>query len=178
MAWLKLAVSLLLLALANASRPGNRRRETTDSLRMFTAFPHAVAVFTTKNDTSFKCLSTTRRHFNPRQKTVTYVWHFKNNTGHRRRDVVFDVDFSQTPGQGTFFINNDKTRPFTAIYNYSDYRACAVITTPYEGHDHCSMWVKRARVHNIPQHCLDKYEEICGIGENLVDRDICRDDDD
>ncbi|XP_049527230.1 uncharacterized protein LOC119459344 isoform X2 [Dermacentor silvarum] len=149
MAWLKLAVSLLLLALANASRPGNRRRETTDSLRMFTAFPHAVAVFTTKNDTSFKCLSTTRRHFNPRQKTVTYVWHFKNNTGHRRRDVVFDVDFSQTPGQGTFFINND-----------------------------CSMWVKRARVHNIPQHCLDKYEEICGIGENLVDRDICRDDDD
>ncbi|XP_065295049.1 uncharacterized protein [Dermacentor albipictus] len=178
MAWLKLAVCLLLFALATANLPGNRRRETTDSLRMFSAFPHAVAVFTTKNDTSFKCLSTTRRHFDPLKKTVTYVWHFKNYTGHQRRDVVFDVDFSGTPGQGTFFINNNKTRPFTAFYKYSDYRTCAVIITPYGGHDHCSMWVRRAWVHNVPQHCLNNYEEICGIGDNLVDRDICRDDDD
>uniref|UniRef100_A0A131Z3C8 Lipocalin n=1 Tax=Rhipicephalus appendiculatus TaxID=34631 RepID=A0A131Z3C8_RHIAP len=178
MVLLKLALCVLLYGFASANPPANRPRGNADSVRMFATFPHAVAVFTTQNDTSFKCLSATRRNFKPREKTVTYVWHFKNHTGHQRRDVVFDVDFSETPGEGTFFVNNDKTRPFRAIYKYSDYTTCAVISFPYGEKDHCTMWMKRARVHNVPQHCLDKYEEICDIGVHLVDRDICRDDDD
>ncbi|KAL3224312.1 hypothetical protein MRX96_026638 [Rhipicephalus microplus] len=132
---LKLDLCVLLHSLAYANPPANRRRENTDSVRLFATFPHAVVVFTTLNETCFKCLSATRRNFRSREKTVTYVWHLKNHTGHPRKDVVFDINFAETPGEGTFFVNNDKTRPFRALYKYSDYSTCAVCERHFEAED-------------------------------------------
>ncbi|KAH6925531.1 hypothetical protein HPB50_006713 [Hyalomma asiaticum] len=72
----------------------------------------------------------------------------------------------------------DKTRPHKAVYIYSDYATCTVISFAYEGKDYCTMWVKRERVLDVHQKCLEKYNEICRVGVTLFDRETCRDDDD
>uniref|UniRef100_G3MSI2 Lipocalin n=1 Tax=Amblyomma maculatum TaxID=34609 RepID=G3MSI2_AMBMU len=163
MAWLNYAVCFLLFVLGTARRDTNHDRERTDSTRMFAAFPHVVAVFTSNNHTSFKCLSATRTRFNAHNKTATYIWHLKAHSGHPRKDVSFDISFGETPGQGTFVLNNDTANPHTAYYRYSDYRTCAVTESPYDGSDHCTLWVKKNVKHNVPRHCLDKYEETCDV---------------
>ncbi|KAK8772017.1 hypothetical protein V5799_021920 [Amblyomma americanum] len=44
---------------------------------MFGVFRRAIAISSSSNDTSFKCLSATLTHYDPRTKKATYVWHLK-----------------------------------------------------------------------------------------------------
>ncbi|XP_077520991.1 uncharacterized protein LOC144132453 [Amblyomma americanum] len=178
MTWLNHSLCFVLFVLAVADRENNLGREHTDSTRMFGALRHVVAVFTSNNHTSFKCLSATRTRFDAEAKTATYIWHLKAHSGHRRKDVPFDISFGGTPGQGTFVVNNDTANAHTAYYRYSDYRTCAITQSPYDGSDHCTLWVKKNFKHNVPRHCLDKYEETCDVRVPLIDRDLCKDEDD
>uniref|UniRef100_G3MRL9 Lipocalin/cytosolic fatty-acid binding domain-containing protein n=1 Tax=Amblyomma maculatum TaxID=34609 RepID=G3MRL9_AMBMU len=178
MAFLNIGITLLLFVLAAAIPPANRRRGSMDNSRVFTAFPHAVAAFTSSNDTALKCSSATRTHFDPQAGRVSYAWHLKAHSGHPRRDIIFDVSFGPTPGEALVTVNNDTSRSFTALYEYSDYDNCVVAKIPYEGHQQCTLWVKKSLKHNIPRHCLDKYDESCDYRVPLIDRDICNDEDD
>ncbi|KAK8757904.1 hypothetical protein V5799_004464, partial [Amblyomma americanum] len=136
MAVLNIGIVISLIALAIAVPPANRLSEGTDNLRVFTAFPNAVAAFTSSNDTVFKCSTATRTHFNPQAGTVTYVWHFKAHSGHRQRDVVFNIKFGDAPGRGIWNVDNDTAHNYTAYYEYSDYETCVVMKFTFEGHEH------------------------------------------
>ncbi|KAK8770043.1 hypothetical protein V5799_013493 [Amblyomma americanum] len=177
MVWLKVGFGLLLFALASAVPPGNRRRDPTDLFKLYTAFPNAVAIFTSSNHSSFKCLTATRRAFDPKAKTATYVWHFKGHSGHKRKDVSFHLFREDTPGQDTYYLNDDKSREYTVIYEYTDYKTCVVLKLPYENHDHCMLWVRRSVINNVPKDCLENYEDICDVRVPLNDKNLCKDDD-
>ncbi|XP_077523083.1 uncharacterized protein LOC144133895 [Amblyomma americanum] len=105
MAWLNTGICFVLFVLPTAVRPANHNRESVNTLRVFSPFPHGVAVFTSSNDTVFKCMSATRTHFNPEAGTVTYVWHLKAHSGHPKRDIVVDLSFGVAPGQAAYFVN-------------------------------------------------------------------------
>ncbi|XP_077520993.1 uncharacterized protein LOC144132455 [Amblyomma americanum] len=174
MAWLNFGACLSLLVLATVVPPAKGEREHVDSLRMFSALPHAVTAFTSSNDTAFKCSSIIRTLFDARAKTVTYVMSFKAHSGHRGREVIFDVSFGEKPGQGAFFVNQDTAQSYTGSYEYSDYATCAVIAFPFEGQQLCTLWVKEAVKYNIPKHCLDKYEQACEYRVPQIDRSLCK----
>ncbi|KAH7941411.1 hypothetical protein HPB49_013390 [Dermacentor silvarum] len=74
--------------------------------RLFAAFPHAVAVFTSNNHTSFKCLSAKRTQFDPATGTATYVWHLKAHSGHKRKDVAFNLAPGDTPDTSVYYLND------------------------------------------------------------------------
>ncbi|XP_049527635.1 uncharacterized protein LOC125947259 [Dermacentor silvarum] len=177
MAFLNISVCFFLLVLATADPKPNRSREPTDSKRLFAAFPHAVAVFTSNNHTSFKCLSAKRTQFDPATGTATYVWHLKAHSGHKRKDVAFNLAPGDTPDTSVYYLNDDKAHQYKAYYGFTDYKTCVVLKVPYDNHEHCMLWVRRAVVHNVPQDCLEHYEGTCDIRVPLVDKDICKDDD-
>uniref|UniRef100_A0A6M2E6L6 Putative lipocalin-5 1 n=1 Tax=Amblyomma tuberculatum TaxID=48802 RepID=A0A6M2E6L6_9ACAR len=139
MVWLKAGVCLLLFALADAGPTRNSRHDSTDyakissvlSTQLYAAFPRPVAIFTSSNHASFKCLSATRTAFDPNVKSATYVWHFKPHSGHKGKDVRLNFFPGDTPGQ-KFYLNDDKAREFTVLFEYTDYKACAVVKLPYE----------------------------------------------
>ncbi|XP_049527608.1 uncharacterized protein LOC125947239 [Dermacentor silvarum] len=147
------------------------------SVKLFAAFPHAVAVFTSNNHTSFKCLSAKRTQFDPATGTATYVWHLKAHSGHKRKDVAFNLAPGDTPDTSVYYLNDDKAHQYKAYYGFTDYKTCVVLKVPYDNHEHCMLWVRRAVVHNVPQDCLEHYEGTCDIRVPLVDKDICKDDD-
>ncbi|XP_050038143.1 uncharacterized protein [Dermacentor andersoni] len=175
MGWWNAATCVVLAVLVTAIIAANRR-EPTDAFRMIGAFPRAVSISTSSNDSSFKCLSAIRTHFDPQAKKATYVWRLRDDEGRVKKNVSFDIEEGNSIDQVTYFVDNDRTRPFTAYYNYTDYKNCMIIIVPYNGHDHCMLWVKRVIAHSVPQHCLERYEENCEVRVPTFENDLCKDD--
>ncbi|KAL1485465.1 hypothetical protein MTO96_047310, partial [Rhipicephalus appendiculatus] len=92
---------------------------------MIGAFPHVVAISSSNNDTSFKCLAATRTHFDLEAKRAVYVWHLGGSrAATATRNVTFNIEAGNAPDQTTYFIDNDRTHLYTAYYNYTDYENC------------------------------------------------------
>ncbi|KAK8769229.1 hypothetical protein V5799_014306 [Amblyomma americanum] len=113
--------------------------------QMFNAFRRMVAISSSTNDTSFKCMTATLTRYNPLEKKATYVWHLKARGDKPARNVTFDIEGSDIPDQVTYFVDNDQTQRFTAYYHYTDYRNCMVITVPYNNHNRKTMGLSTAR---------------------------------
>ncbi|KAH6926775.1 hypothetical protein HPB50_022160 [Hyalomma asiaticum] len=175
MGWSNVGTCAVLALLVGAIIAANLR-ERTDAFRMIGAFPRPVTISTSTNDTSFKCLSAVRTHFDLKAKRATYVWRLRDDQGKVKKNVSFDIEEGNEIDQVTYYVDNDRTRPYTAYYNYTDYQNCMIIIVPYNGHDHCMMWVKRAVAHDVPQHCVDRYEENCDVRVTTYDNDLCKDD--
>uniref|UniRef100_A0A6G5A390 Putative lipocalin n=1 Tax=Rhipicephalus microplus TaxID=6941 RepID=A0A6G5A390_RHIMP len=152
------------------------RGERTDAFRVIEAFSRPVSIYKDSNNSPFKCLSATRTRFDPQAKEATYIWHLKDDHGKVKQNVSFDVEKGKEFDQVTFYVDDDRTQPFTAYLNYTDYQNCIVVIVPYSGHNHCMMWLQRRVAHNVPQNCLDKYEEKCGVKIPTFDSDLCKDD--
>uniref|UniRef100_A0A023GA46 Putative lipocalin-5 1 n=1 Tax=Amblyomma triste TaxID=251400 RepID=A0A023GA46_AMBTT len=176
MGWLNLSACMLFAGIITTNIVADRRREPTDGFRMFGLFRKVVAISSSSNDTSFKCLRATLTSYNLEEKKATYVWHLKARGEKPARNITFDIEGGDIPDQATYFVNNDRTRPHTAYYNYTDYENCMVMIVPYNDHDHCLLWVKRSVVHNVPQNCLDNYEETCDVRIPQYEHDLCGDD--
>uniref|UniRef100_A0A6G5A4I4 Putative lipocalin 35 lipocalin n=1 Tax=Rhipicephalus microplus TaxID=6941 RepID=A0A6G5A4I4_RHIMP len=175
MGWLNTGASVMFAVIVTGSIVTHHPpREPTDAFRMLGAFPRVVAISSSNNDTSFKCLAATRTHFDLEAKKASYVWHLGgSHAATATRNVTFDIQAGNAPDQTTYFIDNDRTRPYTAYYNYTDYETCMVMIVPYNNHDHCLLWVKPAVTHAVPRHCLDNYEETCDVRVPQYDNDLC-----
>ncbi|XP_075556914.1 uncharacterized protein LOC142589004 [Dermacentor variabilis] len=175
MGWLNIGACVTLSVIVTASVVTNRpQREPTDGFRMLGAFPRVVAISSSNNDTSFKCLTATRTHFDLEAKRATYVWHLGGSRASTaKRNATFDIQAGNAPDQVTYYVDNDLTRPYTAFYNYTDYETCMVTIVPYDNHDHCLLWVKPALSHDVPRHCLDHYEQTCEVRVPQFDNDLC-----
>ncbi|KAL3246992.1 hypothetical protein MRX96_057340 [Rhipicephalus microplus] len=150
MSWLKFTIGVFLVGVATVTGTQNQLPDGVDSFRMIGAFPNVVAVYTSTNDSSFKCLSATRTNYDSEAKTASYVWPLR---GH-----------------------GDNSRVYTGHHHYTDYQNCMVMTIKYRDHDHCLLWVKRSVAHAVPQNCLDHYEAKCDVRVPTFDNDLCRDD--
>nr|XP_050038221.2 uncharacterized protein LOC126535380 [Dermacentor andersoni] len=176
MSWLRLGAVLLLLGLATVIPTANNHRERLDSFRMIGAFPKVVAIYTSTNDSSFKCLTGIRTSFNLEAKTATYVWPLRGHAGTERRTVVFNITAGNVTDQTTYFVDGDSSRLYTGYHHYTDYENCMVMTVRYHDHDHCLLWVKRSVANEVPQNCLQNYEANCDVRIPTFDNDLCRDD--
>ncbi|XP_037499690.1 uncharacterized protein LOC119373698 [Rhipicephalus sanguineus] len=176
MAWLKLAIGVVLFGLATATPTLNQQRERVDSFRMIGAFPKVVAISTSTNDSSFKCLSAIRTNYDGEAKTATYVWPLRGHGGTERRNVTFTITPGDVSDETKYFVDDDNSRVYTGYHHYTDYQNCMVMTVKYREHDHCLLWVKRSVAHAVPQNCLDNYEAKCDVRVPIFDNDLCHDD--
>ncbi|KAL1477304.1 hypothetical protein MTO96_035838 [Rhipicephalus appendiculatus] len=160
MGWSNVGTCVVLAVLVGAIIAANRR-ERTDAFRMIGAFPRPVSISTSSNDSSFKCLSAIRTHFDPQAKKATYVWRLRDDRGRVKKNVSFDIEEGNE-------IDQIELAPFTAYYNYTDYQNCMIIIVHYSGHDRFA--------HHVPQNCLDEYEENCDVRVPTYDNDLCKDD--
>ncbi|KAK8770483.1 hypothetical protein V5799_013052 [Amblyomma americanum] len=174
--WMKAGAGLLLLGLAVATPVAHHRREPLDSFRMLAAFPRVVAIYTSTNDSDFKCLVGIRTSFDMQAKTASYLWPLKGHGGTKRRNVTFDITPGNVTDQTTYYVDGDNTRLHTGYHHYTDYRNCMVMTIRYRNHDHCLLWVKRSVVHSIPQDCVENYEAVCEVRVPTFDNELCSDD--
>nr|XP_037275063.1 uncharacterized protein LOC119167651 [Rhipicephalus microplus] len=176
MSWLKFTIGVFLVGVATVTGTQNQLPDGVDSFRMIGAFPNVVAVYTSTNDSSFKCLSATRTNYDSEAKTASYVWPLRGHGGTERRNVTFIITPGEVRNQTKYFVDDDNSRVYTGYHHYTDYQNCMVMTIKYRDHDHCLLWVKRSVAHAVPQNCLDHYEAKCYVRVPTFDNDLCRDD--
>ncbi|XP_065295050.1 uncharacterized protein [Dermacentor albipictus] len=172
MTLLKLVACMMLATLVTASvlpKP----RQPVDVFRMMAHFPRAVIVYASTNETALKCATTTRTYFDPGAKKATYVWDLKSDGYSVTGNIRYDVEEGNSPDAATFFVENDRTRPYTAICVYTDYNTCFVLKMPFQGQEQCMLWVKPAVIDSIPGHCRNKYKQNCPVRFPTYNNDLC-----
>ncbi|KAH6926773.1 hypothetical protein HPB50_022158 [Hyalomma asiaticum] len=130
---------------------------------MLEAFPQAVSIYTSTNDTDLLCVTWNHTYLDLGLKKATFVWDLKGHRGSVKRNVTFDVEEGEAPDLLTYYIDNDRTQPLTGRCIYSDYDTCAVINLSFLGHDQCMLWVKPSVVHRVPRRCRNTYKQKCRV---------------
>ncbi|XP_049528026.1 uncharacterized protein LOC125947404 [Dermacentor silvarum] len=146
---------------------------------MINNFENPVAIFTSSDEADLECVSARRTHFNWETRTATYVWILKGHRGTQRRPLRFDAWQGPQPNQVNFLLKGNPSKEGTATVHYTDYKNCFVATFPssvYGGQ--CMMWVTKEVEDNVPQDCIDQFEDICDVEVSAYNHDLCKDDDD
>ncbi|XP_037280330.2 uncharacterized protein LOC119173637 [Rhipicephalus microplus] len=168
------AVAVLLVARSDAGNgPHLLQREAPDAFEVFAAFPYAVGISDTNNDTIFECLSATRKDFDPVAKTVTYVWSLSDGPG-KRKHVGFHHTAGATPDATNFTVGKS-TNMEVAYIVWSDYKDCAITDVPHFA-EQCTLWVSKVVEDLVPLYCLKQFHDVCGVVVPLHDSDLCEDD--
>uniref|UniRef100_A0A131YNS3 Lipocalin n=1 Tax=Rhipicephalus appendiculatus TaxID=34631 RepID=A0A131YNS3_RHIAP len=134
-------------------------RNQTNAFQVFDIFADGVAVYTSSNDPSLKCLTAERQEYKPNKKVV-YTWKLNGDQGSKKETYV--VEYYPGPTNDTVFaiVNNDEKHPMLVKLDYSNNKNCVVANFPYKG-EVCILWVPKAYVSSVPQECVDQFEDIC-----------------
>ncbi|KAL3246927.1 hypothetical protein MRX96_057369 [Rhipicephalus microplus] len=94
MSWLKFTIGVFLVGVATVTATQNQLPDG-----MIGTFPNVVAIYTSTNDSSFKCLSAIRTNYDSEAKTASYVWPLRGHGGTERRNVTFIITPGEVPNQ-------------------------------------------------------------------------------
>uniref|UniRef100_G3MSK1 Lipocalin/cytosolic fatty-acid binding domain-containing protein n=1 Tax=Amblyomma maculatum TaxID=34609 RepID=G3MSK1_AMBMU len=140
-------------------------------------FETPVLILASSDDAELECLSARLTHFNEAARTATYVWNIKGHKGSQKRIRSFDLRQGKELNQVDF---KEKDGPSgTVTVPYSDMKNCFIGTFPtvlYGGQ--CMMWVRKEVEDNVPQNCIDEFEDICDVEVSEYNHDLCQDNDD
>uniref|UniRef100_A0A023G9C4 Putative lipocalin-5 1 n=1 Tax=Amblyomma triste TaxID=251400 RepID=A0A023G9C4_AMBTT len=153
--------------------PHEQQREIPSIAEVVALFRDSIALMDIDNDSILDCLTARRIQYDPDVWSATYLWNVAASNGERLHFPVyltaadtpdnFNISTSIKPGQ--FFIGHTY---------YFDGESCVVISMPHLGNQ-CTLWVTKERKDSIPDECMEQFEKNCGNGNNLHDRDTCKD---
>ncbi|XP_077533109.1 uncharacterized protein LOC144145395 [Haemaphysalis longicornis] len=161
-------------ALRAGSGPNKLQRDVPDAFKAFGAFPYAIGITDSNNDTIFECLTAIRTEYDYEAKTVTYVWSLNDGPEHTRKHYAFHYTAGATPDTANFSVGKDEV-PEVKYVRYTDYKDC-VITEASHFAEECTLWVSKEVEDLVPVHCLEQFGDICGFAVPLHDADLCEDD--
>ncbi|XP_077492418.1 uncharacterized protein LOC144103624 [Amblyomma americanum] len=172
-----LAAACLCLALIHTvSAFGEHRlhRDPVNAFKIFDLFPEAVAVYTSSHDPSLECLTAKRSLYQP-NKRVAYTWSLKGHGGSQKGEHV--LTYFPGPSKDTVIgiANRDTKHPLHVKYDYTNNKNCVVANFPYKG-EVCILWVRSEVVADVPQECIDQYQDICSDKVPAYHEDQCKND--
>ncbi|XP_077512309.1 uncharacterized protein LOC144123331 [Amblyomma americanum] len=162
----------LLLAFSSASCK-EKRHDTVDAFKSLENFEYAVALYDIDNDGDLDCLNAVRTEFEREPKSATYVLSLKGPNGQNVRNYTYFLRPGHTPDRNVVVIDNDFDHPLNDRYVYSDYENCIIMKFPLEDREACVLWVSSAVKDDVPQTCVDQFQENCSEGTPTYDKDSC-----
>ncbi|KAL1439530.1 hypothetical protein MTO96_001295 [Rhipicephalus appendiculatus] len=149
------------------------RHEVADASKVFEKFPSAVAIFDQDLDGDLDCVTAVRTDLNPETHESTYIWILKGLNGNTPENITLHVKPGATPDTFSLTTGNDNANEQTADFLYTDYKDCLVVNIPYKNTEQCMLWVADARKDDIPQSCVDYYEDNCDTEKTAYVKDVC-----
>uniref|UniRef100_L7LQA7 Putative group ii salivary lipocalin n=1 Tax=Rhipicephalus pulchellus TaxID=72859 RepID=L7LQA7_RHIPC len=150
-------------------------RHVTDAFELFAKIPYVALEYTSSDDPEFPCLTNKQVQLDRQEKTATYVWMFRGFGETDKKNVTFYLKGTDLLDTVTFTLDNDEENSFIAKFVYTDYKTCVIVELPYDG-DQCQLWAGVEHKNNVPQHCLEKLDEICGATVEVYNEQLCKDD--
>ncbi|XP_077554180.1 uncharacterized protein LOC144169055 [Haemaphysalis longicornis] len=148
------------------------QRETPDVFKLFEIFDYVVAIFDQDGDGDLDCLTNVRTYLNQDIPYSTYVWMLKDHDGKNRKNVTMHMFAGRSKDESVFFMD-DNPKKNVAKFIYTDYKECVVMTVPYNDIEQCMLWVTDEVKSNIPEHCIEQYDDICPVPSWVFDEETC-----
>ncbi|KAH7961748.1 hypothetical protein HPB52_011864 [Rhipicephalus sanguineus] len=155
--------------LAQGEAKRRLQHDVTDAFKMFRNFPVAIAMFDTDKDGDLDCLATVRSNFDEEGHKATYTWLLPGLNGHEKKNITFDLREGASPDKPIYTPEDGDGSDKVANFIYSDNKQCTVLEIPYKNELQCILWVNPKIVKDVPQHCLDYYEDNCDMPNPAYD---------
>ncbi|KAL1458846.1 hypothetical protein MTO96_027657 [Rhipicephalus appendiculatus] len=130
--------------LAQGEAKHRLQHDVTDAFKMFKNFPVAIAVFDADKDGDLDCVVSVRSTYDEEGHTATYTWLLPGFNGHEKQNITFNLREGASPDKPVY--------------------------TP---EDECMLWMSQEAVKDIPQNCVDHFEDNCDIKNPAYDEDSC-----
>ncbi|KAL1445225.1 hypothetical protein MTO96_029287 [Rhipicephalus appendiculatus] len=105
-------------------------------------------------------------------KQGEYTWVLKNEQGKPKKKITFYLSEGSSPDKFTYKVGSEDADPEEATFKYTDYVHCSVLEMPFHGHQ-CILWSSETSKDSLPQECMEKFTNICGVGIPLYKKDLC-----
>ncbi|XP_077554179.1 uncharacterized protein LOC144169054 [Haemaphysalis longicornis] len=159
---------------ASAGPRSSLPRDTPDVFKLFDHFDYVVAIFDQDEDGDLDCVTNVRTQLDMDVPSATYVWMLKGLNGKERRNATLHMFAGQAQDESQFTWDDESTVN-VAHFIYTDYKDCVVVDIPFNNIQQCMLWVTNEVKHNIPQHCVEHYDDICPDPIWKFDRESCGD---
>ncbi|XP_077535376.1 uncharacterized protein LOC144147178 isoform X3 [Haemaphysalis longicornis] len=161
-------------ALRAGSGPNKLQRDVPDAFKAYGAFPYAVAITDSNNDTIFECLAAERTEFDYEAKTATYIWFVSDGPEKSRNGYPFYYTEGPTLDSANYVVGKDGVSQVEYV-RYTDYKDCLISEASYFG-EQCTLWVSKEVQDLVPEHCLEQFGDICGFAVPVYAADLCEED--
>ncbi|XP_077515171.1 uncharacterized protein LOC144125558 [Amblyomma americanum] len=149
------------------------KHDTVDAFKIFENFPSAVALYDIDQDGDLDCMTAERTELSNNPRHATYILSLKGLNGHQARNITFHITPGPTPDIKLFTVNEDYDHELQGRFIYTDYVNCAIDEFPIDNRQECILWVNTEVKDNVPQSCLDQFQENCENGVLAYDEDSC-----
>ncbi|XP_077552753.1 uncharacterized protein LOC144167332 isoform X2 [Haemaphysalis longicornis] len=138
-------------------------------------FPEAVAVLTSSEDPSMKCATATRSKYDKTGMKAEYIWNLNGDQGHGTETFTIAYLPGKQKDHVKGFVDGDRKNPYDVKFDYTNRKNCMVARFPYNG-DQCVLWVLPSVKDEVPQECIDNFEDICDEKISTYDKSFCEND--
>ncbi|KAL3245333.1 hypothetical protein MRX96_046998 [Rhipicephalus microplus] len=160
-------------SLAQGQAKHRLQHNVTDAFKMFEIFPVSIAVFDADKDGDLDCLTTVRSNYDEEGHTVTYTWLLAGLNDHVKKNVTFNLREGLSPDKPIYTPEDGDGSDKVANFIYTDYKTCTVLEIPYKNEQECILWVTQEALNNVPQNCVDHFEDNCDVDNPVYDQESC-----
>ncbi|XP_077560760.1 uncharacterized protein LOC144175577 [Haemaphysalis longicornis] len=170
-----LSVWYLALPLLSAGGKRQLQHDVADAFKIIDNFPYSIAIFNEDQDGDLDCLTTRRVEYDPEAPSATYIWFLKGLNGHEKKHLVIHLEPGASLNEAVYTDDDPNSPERILNFIYTDYDNCTIFEIPYEGRLECMLWVVEGIQDNVPQHCIDYYDDICDVSvkNNAYDGETC-----
>lgn len=81
-----------------------------------------------------------------------------------------------TPDRFEYYTEDDPERRDVVTIPYANYINCFVADGPYNNGEQCVLFVSKGTEDDVPEECIEQFEDICGVTVSTYSQDLCADD--
>ncbi|XP_077539598.1 uncharacterized protein LOC144152234 [Haemaphysalis longicornis] len=165
-------VSVLRHGLVLSAGPNDTIQDVPDSFKILETFKNVVSIANPNNGPVLECLKAYQTFFDPDTGSADYIWVHQTPEDPTTQQTLLHLK-PEDGGRVSRTVGDDPT-VFHGTYLYTDNTNC-VIENPDLGKYRCLMWATSEVKDSVPQHCIDKFVELCGFEVPQYSRDLCPD---
>ncbi|XP_077540093.1 uncharacterized protein LOC144152630 [Haemaphysalis longicornis] len=158
--------------IVHCALPSGLSEDNPDVFLLMANFPSMVSIFDANNDGMLDCLAAYRTSFNQDAGSAEYIWMFPL-PGNPAPQALKVHGQAEDGGKLLRKLDGDST-VYVGKFLYTDYQSCGIEELDFWGH-HCILWSDMVTKDSLPQHCIDKFVELCGVDVPQNTRDLCVD---
>uniref|UniRef100_A0A023G2P1 Putative lipocalin-5 1 n=1 Tax=Amblyomma triste TaxID=251400 RepID=A0A023G2P1_AMBTT len=134
-----------------------------------------IALYSSIDDPSEKCLTCTRTVYEPQNRFVVFVFHYQGQNGEPGTDVPFCVNLTATETLKFGFSPCDEGAiTGTSQGYYFDGKSCFLARFPTSNQDHCLLWINEDFIDSVSEECVTQFDQNCGPQRyTLYDKEKC-----